>query len=249
MIFNFLETPRSFRPHILGVESLEISSRWHRPVAAISTLIFVVFVHGLIYYRYWMKPEPPPLRRAIPLSTIDITLASPPNKAVMSSTLALRQPETKHVTKPDWVPPRNPKLIHHAKKAVSHAIEPEPPPLTSIPSSTPQASSVPTQERVVPPPPEEYVPPTSNANYLNNPIPEYPSLARSRRWEGEVLLRVYVKDDGHCGDLSVQTSSGHEELDQAALEAVKHWRFIPAKRGEVSIASWVTVPISFKLDS
>lgn len=85
------------------------------------------------------------------------------------------------------------------------------------------------------------------ANYKSNPKPEYPRLAKSRGWQGKVLLRVQVTADGHSADISVQQSSGHELLDEAAVEAVKNWSFIPAKRGDTPVASTVSVPIKFKL--
>ncbi|MGH8550001.1 MAG: energy transducer TonB [Methylococcales bacterium] len=82
---------------------------------------------------------------------------------------------------------------------------------------------------------------------MNNPKPVYPPIARRRYWEGLVLLRVFVTAQGHCGKVSVNRSSGHEVLDEATLEAVSRWRFVPSKRGELAQASWVTVPIEFEL--
>ncbi|MGZ8199259.1 MAG: energy transducer TonB, partial [Methylosarcina sp.] len=54
--------------------------------------------------------------------------------------------------------------------------------------------------------------------------------------------------DGHSAGIFVQQSSGHKQLDEAAIEAVKQWTFIPAKRGDKAVASTVTVPIQFKLN-
>ncbi len=85
------------------------------------------------------------------------------------------------------------------------------------------------------------------ANYAHNPKPYYPPIAKSRGWQGKVLLRVQVSADGTSDAVSVETSSGHEILDESAVEAVKKWRFIPAKRGETPVASSVIVPISFTL--
>lgn len=85
------------------------------------------------------------------------------------------------------------------------------------------------------------------ANYAHNPKPNYPAIARSRGWQGKVLLRVKVSAQGLSDDVTVEQSSGHEILDEAAIEAVKKWRFIPAKRGETPVASSVIVPIDFKL--
>jgi periplasmic protein TonB len=46
----------------------------------------------------------------------------------------------------------------------------------------------------------------------------------------------------------VEKSSGHEMLDDCAVEAVRKWKFIPARRGETAVASSVLVPISFSLN-
>jgi protein TonB len=93
-----------------------------------------------------------------------------------------------------------------------------------------------------------YTPANSNANYLRNPAPVYPNVARQRHWEGLVLLRVFVTEHGHCGEIGVQRSSGHDVLDESAMIAVRKWMFIPAKRGETTVSSWVTVPIEFRLE-
>lgn len=85
------------------------------------------------------------------------------------------------------------------------------------------------------------------ANYAHNPKPEYPTIAKSRGWQGKVLLRVQVSDEGLSEAVMIEQSSGWELLDESALEAVKQWRFIPAKRGELAVASSVIVPIVFTL--
>jgi outer membrane transport energization protein TonB (TC 2.C.1.1.1) len=46
----------------------------------------------------------------------------------------------------------------------------------------------------------------------------------------------------------VQTGSGSSRLDEAALEAVKKWQFVPAKRGEQSVSASVVVPVRFSIE-
>jgi protein TonB len=58
---------------------------------------------------------------------------------------------------------------------------------------------------------------------------------------------VEVLSNGRVGDIFVKESSGYEVLDESALTTVKKWRFIPAMKGGVPIACWVTQPISFQL--
>ena len=48
----------------------------------------------------------------------------------------------------------------------------------------------------------------------------YPSTARLNGWEGKVVLKVSTVKDGQLKDVEVVKSSGHESLDQAAMEAV-----------------------------
>lgn len=88
---------------------------------------------------------------------------------------------------------------------------------------------------------------TARPDYRANPAPRYPRTARERGWEGVVLLRVFVKPDGTVGRLEVQQRSGHEVLDEAAMRTVRGWRFLPARIGGISLSSWVTVPVRFRL--
>jgi len=98
-----------------------------------------------------------------------------------------------------------------------------------------------------PPAPAPIVAAHEGANYLKNPRPGYPEIALRRGWQGEVLLRVRVSPDGKPASISVQRSSGRDLLDQAAIEAVKSWSFVPARQGGLPIGGWVTVPIVFRL--
>lgn len=108
----------------------------------------------------------------------------------------------------------------------------------------------PVEARVAPPTapvPTPIVPPSLNADYLDNPAPAYPPLARRMGEEGRVLLRVHVEASGLPSKVDIRTSSGSERLDHAALEAVKRWKFVPAKQGDKTVPAYVVVPISFNL--
>ena len=97
-------------------------------------------------------------------------------------------------------------------------------------------------------PPASITPPVFNANYLDNPAPAYPAPSRRMREQGRVILRVLVRANGTAAQVQVRTSSGHARLDDAARDAVRHWRFVPAKRGADPIEEWVLIPVSFRLD-
>lgn len=63
-----------------------------------------------------------------------------------------------------------------------------------------------------------------------------------------VLVSVLIGADGVAQDAKVKTSSGFELLDQAALNTVKSWKYVPGKRGGVPEAMWFNVPINFVLE-
>jgi protein TonB len=77
--------------------------------------------------------------------------------------------------------------------------------------------------------------------------PSYPAAARRLGIQGTTLLRVHVLVDGRVGDVVVQETAGHPDLDRAATEAVQRWRFEPARRGDDPVAMWVMLPVEFRL--
>lgn len=85
-------------------------------------------------------------------------------------------------------------------------------------------------------------------SYLNRSMPPYPVSARKRGIEGRVLLHVEIDVTGLPVAIKLAESSGSEALDRAALDAVRHWTFKPARRGHHAVAATVTIPIHFKLD-
>lgn len=89
--------------------------------------------------------------------------------------------------------------------------------------------------------------PVFDAAYLNNPAPYYPEAAKRKGAQGKVLINVTVKIDGTPLMVAIASSSGSSILDEAALDAVKQWRFIPAKRGGELVQANVIVPVEFKM--
>jgi protein TonB len=49
--------------------------------------------------------------------------------------------------------------------------------------------------------------------------------------------------------VQLKASSGSQRLDTAALETVRQWKFVPARRGDTPVEAWVLVPITFSLRS
>ncbi len=200
---------------------------------------------------------------AVPLPVADVApplpTVAPPPPIVPPKPVP---PPPKPIVKPKPVVKPKPKL--EKPKPVVHKTEPIYIPVAEKPSPLPVTKPTPF---VTPAPvraaPAKAAPSTSvsqpakqtfseakvGANYGYNPKPKYPSIARSRGWEGKVVLRVRVSASGESEGVSVSQSSGHDILDDAAVAAVEGWRFVPAKRGDTAVASTVQVPINFKLDN
>lgn len=120
----------------------------------------------------------------------------------------------------------------------------------SVPADTPAApppapaEPAPQIASLAPPTPASF-----SAAYLRNPAPRYPLAARRAGEEGTVTLKVLVASDGLPQRVEVEKTSGSSRLDAAALDAVKRWRFVPARRGATPIESWVLVPVVFRLEN
>ena len=81
----------------------------------------------------------------------------------------------------------------------------------------------------------------------NRVEPVYPATSRRLGEEGTTRLRVMVDQNGRPGQVQIAASSGFARLDQAAIEAVKRWRFVAATDGSRPVASWTQVAITFQL--
>lgn len=115
--------------------------------------------------------------------------------------------------------------------------------------STPDSMSASSGAKPASPPGDgDVTMPISNAVYLNNPHPPYPRVSRRLREEGRVLLAVEIDVDGHASQAVIKRSSGFERLDQAALQTVLKWRFVPGKQAGIAKKMWVNIPINFVLE-
>lgn len=181
---------------------------------------------------------------------------------VAEASQKLAQPEQAQVSRPEPEPPApppkpKPKPLSAVKApptersvTVAQAPEPKPQPepdVAETPRETPPAAapSMPSTSEADAAPP--VTPPLADAAYLQNPAPVYPSQSRRRREEGQVLLEVFILVDGGVGNVRVKRSSGYPALDEAALDAVRRWRFVPARRGNEAIPYLYELPVGFSL--
>jgi periplasmic protein TonB len=116
---------------------------------------------------------------------------------------------------------------------------------SEIAAATLQAPpSTPAKSAMVPPKIEL---PSATAAYLSNPPPPYPAASKRLKETGSVLLRVWVTAEGAASQVELRQTSGYDRLDDAAIAAVRQWKFVPGQRNGVATAMWVNVPVTFEL--
>lgn len=189
----------------------------------------VLALHAIALYVIARAPQATPAQPSVPLTVSFATAAEPttPAKSATPKT-ALTEPKSPPVKSRTALTPR----------AVSAIQETAP-----APDTTPTPATAPTEA----PAPPLVSAARFDVAYLNNPAPAYPALSRRLSEEGRVLLRVFVTADGRAQEVRLEGSSGYARLDSAAQDAVARWRFVPARRGDDTVATWVLVPISFSL--
>lgn len=192
------------------------------------------------------EPNAPPLLGEFPIS---IPIASP-------------APEQPSALPPE--PAGDPRLILPPPPSLAHTEIPAPVPTanvaTAVPSlartDTPPAAITRQKSRKSLPPatalhrsgagePGGGNIPDSPARYARCPAPIFPDTARKAGFAGTVLLRVEIDENGRPLTAAVRRSSGHELLDQAALRAVRNWRFEPARYHGNPIGTRLEIPIRF----
>ena len=89
---------------------------------------------------------------------------------------------------------------------------------------------------------------TARPDYAHSPKPDYPLALRDLGLSGVVWLRVWIDHTGRPREIELAKGSGYRLFDEAALRAVQHWRFIPAKNEQQSFASWVEFAVRFEIN-
>jgi protein TonB len=82
-------------------------------------------------------------------------------------------------------------------------------------------------------------------NLIRRVQPEYPALAKQARIQGTVVLRAVIDREGIIQDL--QVISGHPLLVQAALNAVRQWRYRPYYLNDQPVEVETQVTVNFSL--
>jgi protein TonB len=174
--------------------------------------------------------------------------------------VAAEEPVNINVPPPEDTPPPEPEL--------ESMIQPPPPDLP--PPVFPVQAPPPPPPKPKPPPPRPKVPPqtaqpatpsppvpsrpagpvavsVSQVSFRVRPAPAYPAHARRMNEQGVAMLHVLVDTAGRPTNVTLAKSSGHQDLDESAISAVRACQFNPYVEGGVAREIAVTVPINFVL--
>ena len=218
----------------------------------VTALLTALIVHAAILLAVWQTWGRQVVLPALP--PLEISLVSPALRDVIQPAPAIQPPPVQTTTPPA------------SKKTLSQPA-PKTPVQTQAPGQEPAAEPVrqtetvsqPVESKQEVPAPQvtaartepavvETTPPSFDAAYLNNPKPDYPPAAKRMGMEGVVLLRVMVNPAGVPEKVSVLNSSGSRLLDEAAVNTVYQWTFVPARQGNKPVSGSVNVPIRFVMD-
>ena len=245
-------------------------SWWRAMTIGLSCLLHAGLVAGLVLTHPWMTGMVAPRPPVLSAQPVTLEAAEPPREPAPP---APRRPErTKPVRRSEL-----PRPVETAPKVEEPAPQPLAPPPAPAPAPadvTPAPAAVGTLPAIDEPAPAPAAPapPASSSTVALPPSaplvaakasegvtrtarpqggyqvrPAYPSAPRRLGIQGTTMLRVHVLADGRIGDVLVERSAGHPDLDQAAMEAVRRWRFEPARRGADAVAMWVLLPVEFRL--
>ncbi len=173
----------------------------------------------------------------LPITSISVTLVAP--RAVDSQRMPAHKPpqKTQHAKPAEVMPPLSTLTKVHSEPNAAPPLAPTPVAITAPVQDVPAVTA----------PSAAFTDAKFDVAYLNNPAPVYPLISRRNGEAGKVILRVQVNKLGVAEQVEISQSCGFARLDAAALEAVRKWRFVPARRGDEAIAASVLVPLTFRL--
>jgi protein TonB len=173
--------------------------------------------------------EPPPLPEVKPPPPELATMIEPPPPDLPPPVFPVEAPPPKPPPQPEKPKPPPPKPVQKQPATPQAPVEAQPQQAAPAAPAAPKTVSA------------------SQLGYLVPPNPIYPARARKAGEQGSAVVRVLVDVTGRPAQVSLQTSSGHPELDQSALSAVRAAQFRPYAEGGLAQAVWVLVPINFVL--
>jgi protein TonB len=173
--------------------------------------------------------EPPPLPEVPPPPPELATMVEPPPPDLPPPVFPVEAPPPPPPPQPEKPKPQPPKPVQKRPPVPQAPVEAQPQQAAPAAPAAPKTVSA------------------SQLGYVVPPNPIYPARSRKAGEQGNVMIRVLIDVTGRPAQVSLQTSSGHPELDQSALSAVRAAQFRPYAEGGLTQAVWVLVPINFVL--
>lgn len=214
---------------------------------------------------------PPPALPALPAWTETIDSRAPdsvvtpfhsesPRMSEHTTANPLHEEQTsdsEHVSHPAAAPLETSVPSHSTQPATvpleteaSPAIEPSSPsPITPhTTAAPPQVSSLPPSAL---PTPAIHKP---DYGWLADPLlrrletlKQYPASARLNHLEGRVIVRIIIEEDGRITSVAIAKSSGHDVLDQAALDTLRQASPIALSRPLERSSVTIQIPLNYRL--
>ena len=188
-------------------------------------------------------PEP---RRAAP-EYILVTAPLPPDPQPVRRPITPQSTATAPLTAPDVIRPETP-ITPSVPGPIDFGVPGEPTAGSGIPGGVVNGDLLPAP----PPPPPAPKEPVRVGGGIRPPqkirdvTPRYPRMALDAHQEGVVILEAVIAEDGSVQDVRVLRSK--PLLDDAAVEAVRQWRFTPTLLGGQPVPVVMTVTVSFALN-
>jgi protein TonB len=214
-------------------------------------LVLVLLGHAIAIYLLATQ-SPPDKVKVLPTKPMLVSIiALPAPEPELAPIIEPPKPEVKPIIKPKKVVEKIKPIEKPTERLVEATTEPPKEPEITAPQAAPVlepviAKAPPKAEPIIE---EKYEEPRFGVSYLNNPAPDYPPMSRRLGEEGRTMMKVLVSAEGLAEDVQIEKSSGSDRLDNAAVNAVKRWRFIPAKRNNQPLSAYVLVPMKFSLDN
>lgn len=222
-------------PSVFGIEreGYHVSHR-SRPLALIGALAMTVMLFGgfaflsLAHYHHRHSDR-------LKVFTVDLT---PPPPPVQPPAPPPKEETPVVVTRPD-------PLVVVPHPVVLPPVPTMPPPIQAVPAPAP--APVAAAAPAAPPVPAAMAKMDLAEKLISVRKPIYPVREKQAHVQGTVQLLVIVATTGRVQDISVSKSSGSSALDQAALDAVKHWRWSPPMASGQPVLARGVIPITFAL--
>jgi protein TonB len=183
------------------------------------------------------SPQPEPEPEPEPEPPLPPEPSEPPETAEENPTMPEPHPE------PEIEPDKPPEVVEKPK--------PKPAPAPPPPKPRPKPAAAP---KTAPAPVSKLSRSTAStvaarlARARYAPQPRYPSDLRRAGVEGSLIVLLRISEKGRVLGASVWRSSGHRAFDQAALEALRKWRFDPARNASGhQVPSTLKAPVQYRL--